>query len=512
MRVLGRLRLSRATEESAGSTSIERQREAVEKWAEMNSHQIVGWAVDDGVSGGVDPFKTAGLGPWLRDRLGEWDILCAWRLDRLGRNAIALNSLFGFCLEHNRSVVSVTESIDLSSWSGRMVAGVLAGVAEGEREGTRERVRSSREKLRRESRWPGGRPPYGYKQARNRGGDGWVLVVDEKAAAVVRRIVTDVLAGKPLNAVATDLNSEKVLAPSEHYRQQTGKPVGGSKWRQAPMKLMLRSKALLGYVHYKNEVIRDDAGAPIRMAPELITLDEYNRVQAVLDGVESRYSGRGNREVSPLSGLVFCFFCEAGLTFTENTVHGRKYGYYRHPVNSECEITGLLPLDVLQENVEQAFLTVLEDEPVRERVWQPGDSREADLQDAVQAFDDLSATAGTLRSKTARARLQGQLAALDERIAQLEAAPRIEGGMVWVEVGGTYGDAWADADTDGRRELLRRSGITVSAAVQREGRRSKFNDGAWFVRVNIPEGLMPAGRQAELDALAAVERRRVGIE
>ena len=75
LRVLGRLRLSRATEESAGSTSIERQREIVEQWAAANGHTVVGWAVDDGVSGSVDPFETPALGPWLNEQHDEWDVL-----------------------------------------------------------------------------------------------------------------------------------------------------------------------------------------------------------------------------------------------------------------------------------------------------------------------------------------------------------------------------------------------------------------------------------------------------
>jgi site-specific DNA recombinase len=97
MRVLGRLRLSRSTEES---TSIERQREIIQQWADTNKHTVIGWAE---------------LGEWLNRRAPEWDILCAWKLDRLGRNAIQLNRLFGWCGEHDKTVVSCSESIDLST-------------------------------------------------------------------------------------------------------------------------------------------------------------------------------------------------------------------------------------------------------------------------------------------------------------------------------------------------------------------------------------------------------------
>lgn len=486
LRVLGRLRLSRISEES---TSISRQREVVQQWADVNGHTVIGWAVDENVSGSVDPFDTPSFGGWLNEKHEQFDVVCAWRLDRLGRDSIRLNKLFGWCQEFGKTLVSCSEGIDLSTPVGRLIGNVVAFLAEGELEAIRERQSASREKLRREARWPGGRPPYGYKQARNETGDGWVLEVDPKAASVVRRITGAVLAGTALNAVAAELNREGVLAPTEHYRQQTGKPVGDSKWRQAPMKLMLQSKALLGVVHFKGEAVRDDQGAPVRMAPELITADEFNRVQSVLAGVESRYVNRV-RDASPLSGLVSCFFCGKGLTFTQNVKGGKRYAYYRHPVNSGCEGAGLVPLERLQTDFEAAFMGVLGGEAIRERVWLPGDDRESELREAVQAFDELTAAAGRMSSQTARTRLQSQLAALDTRIGELESAPRREGGWEWVEVGGTYGDAWAAADVDGRRELLGRSGITVAAGVRRDGRGS--NDGGWFVNVLIPVGLLAA--------------------
>ena len=88
--------LSRSTRES---TSIERQREIIQQWAGSNNHTVVGWASDIDVSGSLDPFDTPELGKWLSDRAPEWDIVAAWKLDRLGRNAIQLNKLFGWCKE-----------------------------------------------------------------------------------------------------------------------------------------------------------------------------------------------------------------------------------------------------------------------------------------------------------------------------------------------------------------------------------------------------------------------------
>jgi hypothetical protein len=55
----------------------------------------------------------------------------------LSRRVISLNKLFGFVQEHGKTLASVSESLDLSTWIGRLVANVIAGVAEGELEAIR---------------------------------------------------------------------------------------------------------------------------------------------------------------------------------------------------------------------------------------------------------------------------------------------------------------------------------------------------------------------------------------
>src|ERR1700744_1757206 len=101
MRALGRIRLSKDADETG--TSIERQRESIETWAKMHGHDVVGWAVDSGVSGSMSPFDSPELGPWLREpHLALWYVLVAYRLDRLSRRVIPLNELFGFIQKHNK--------------------------------------------------------------------------------------------------------------------------------------------------------------------------------------------------------------------------------------------------------------------------------------------------------------------------------------------------------------------------------------------------------------------------
>jgi site-specific DNA recombinase len=409
MRVLGSLRLSRSTGES---TSIERQREMIQQWAELHDHQVVGFAVDNDVSGSVDPFDTPQLGDWLGNRAPEFEIIACWKLDRLSRNAINLNKLFGWCIEHGKTVVSCSESIDLSTPVGRLIANVIGFLAEGELESIRERQRSSKAKLRDLGRWSGGKVPFGYTAIPlNRGG--WSLEVDQDAAAVVRRIVQEFLDGRPLAHIAEGLNTDGI-PPSEVYRCRST----GDSWHVSSIRNKLRSKSLLGYVHHQGETVRDDVGAPVVYAEPLVSLDEWNRVQSLLDSNQSRRTG-GKPVKGLLTGLLVCYFCGQPMYFQPSKARGKLYRYYQCASRKYTAVSA----DDLEELVEQQFLEAFGDATVRERVWVPGDSHEAELREAVTAFDELSVTAGRMTSATARQRLQRQLEALDSKIVDLESAP-----------------------------------------------------------------------------------------
>ncbi|UEL35028.1 recombinase family protein [Rhodococcus sp. C1] len=493
-RVLGRLRISRATEES---TSIERQREIISQWADTHGHTVVAWAVDEDVSGSVDAFDTPALGPWLTDpsKMHEWDIIVAWKLDRLGRNAIQLNKLFGWCGGHGKTLVSCSESIDLGTWAGRMLAGVIAGLAEGELEAIRERTLASRAKLRERARWAGGKPPFGYTAVKRTDGQGWALEIDPLASTLVRRIVDSVLDDQPFTATARNLNEEGVLTPGDYYRTvRAGTPSlhkddgiiePRSKWAPTTIRQLLRSKALRGHVHHNGETVRGDDGQPLQMAEPLVTTDEWELIQAYLDRRAESRKGIKRSESSPLSGVAVCLVCGNPLHHTRHKTKGHYYRYYRCAEKHTTQI----PAAYLEELVEEHCLRQVGDMEVRERVWVPGDSRDADLKNAQSALDELTKALGGMRSAQAVQRIHEQLLAVDTRIIALESTPVREARWEYRATGGTYLDAWGAANTDGRRELLLRSGITVAVHLETGGvRRSKFHDGTVSADIRIPVG------------------------
>ena len=112
------------------------QRDAIKAWARAKG-QTVRWYADKFTG------KTLDRPGWTRLEgdlaAGKIDTVVVWKLDRLGRTAAGLTRLFQDFQARGVTFVSLTENIDLSTHTGRMVANILASVAEWEREVRAER-------------------------------------------------------------------------------------------------------------------------------------------------------------------------------------------------------------------------------------------------------------------------------------------------------------------------------------------------------------------------------------
>lgn len=455
-RVLGRVRLSRSTEES---TSPERQREIIEGWATANDHTVIGWAEDLDVSGSVDPFDTPALGGWLKaPKLHDWDILCAWKLDRISRRSIPMNKLFGWVIDNDKTLVCVSDNLDLGTWIGRMIANVIAGVAEGELEAIRERTKASHRKLRELGRWPGGKPSYGYQAVEREDAAGWQLVPDPGSSPVVSKIVDDVLAGASVESVAAKLTAAGELSPADYIRHRSGEPTRGGPWRGQSVLKMLRSKTLLGYVTHNGVTVRDAEGVPVLKGPALVTQQRFDQLQHELELRTKQKTNNRTSRASPLLGVALCAECEAPMHFRGQTIRGKRYRYYycrtgRHGRQVRAE--------QIEELVEQGFLWELGDSNRREKVFVPAENHQIELEGARRAVEEITPLLGTMASTTVLSSLTEQLRALDSRIKQLEALPVSESGWKYVDLDETYGQAWSTADTEGRRQLLLKAEITA---------------------------------------------------
>ncbi|HMB03552.1 MAG TPA: recombinase family protein [Isosphaeraceae bacterium] len=98
-------------------------------------------------------------------RRREIDVVIVWRLDRWGRSLADLVVTLQELSALGVGFVSLTEALDLTTPSGRAMAGLLAVFAEFEREILRERVKAGIAQARQEGK-PHGRPRSASLQAK----------------------------------------------------------------------------------------------------------------------------------------------------------------------------------------------------------------------------------------------------------------------------------------------------------------------------------------------------------
>jgi putative DNA-invertase from lambdoid prophage Rac len=111
--------------------------------------------------------KDVGSGATLRQkreellaaaRKRELDMVVVWRLDRWGRSLVDLVNTLQELSVLKVGFVSLNEALDLTTPSGRALAGMLAVFAEFERDILRDRVKAGIAQAREEGK-PHGRPP-----------------------------------------------------------------------------------------------------------------------------------------------------------------------------------------------------------------------------------------------------------------------------------------------------------------------------------------------------------------
>jgi putative DNA-invertase from lambdoid prophage Rac len=137
------------------------QRDALRTYAAQRGWSIV-TAVQEVGFGAIRRPKRELLMTATRRR--DVNAVLVWRLDRWGRSVADLVLTLQELNELGVGVVSLTEALDLTTPTGRAMAGLLAVLAEFEREILRERVRAGIAHARQQGK-PHGRPPAARRKA-----------------------------------------------------------------------------------------------------------------------------------------------------------------------------------------------------------------------------------------------------------------------------------------------------------------------------------------------------------
>src|SRR5450432_853828 len=167
-----------STEEQRERQSILTQREFAERYCALHKLSVHLVYADDGVSGTVPLDRRSEGSRILKDaKLGKFDQLLVYKLDRLGRDTRLILNAVAELEKYGVRVRSMAEEFDTATATGRLMLTMLSGFAAHERELIRERSVAGTHRLAEAGAWMGGVVPYGYrKQGERRQGR---LVVSE---------------------------------------------------------------------------------------------------------------------------------------------------------------------------------------------------------------------------------------------------------------------------------------------------------------------------------------------
>ncbi len=205
-------------EQSLEGLSLRTQRDTLAAWGKLHNCAL---EHNQDVASGSTLARQGIQNIIERIERGEVSRLVVTRLDRLSRSLLDTCSLIQLCQEHDVALVSVQESLDTSTPSGRFVTHLLGAVSEHERELISQRTRDALASKRRRGEWTG-KPPYGFEIA----ADGCLREVPEQIETVrkvkrarrdgrsIRQIAArfDLSIGLVHKLITTDLRSLKAHA------------------------------------------------------------------------------------------------------------------------------------------------------------------------------------------------------------------------------------------------------------------------------------------------------------
>ena len=334
----GYVRLSREDENKGFSVSqsIQNQKELILRYIKENPDlQLVDFYEDDDFTG--QNFERDGFERLLSDmEAGRVNMIVTKDLSRLGRDHIET----GFYVEkyfplNKIRYVAITDNVDTftDSMENDMTPFKLM-MNDFYSKDISKKIRATFDTKRRNGEFIGAFAPYGYK-VETKGS----FVIDEPAAAIVRRIFSEYCKGCTYVSIADMLNAEGVMPPIVYKKQTTkyaGKPTATGLWQPQTIRKILTDKTYIGcmvqqksrkinYKLDKYETIKRDQWivVPDRHEP-IITNEVFDMAQNLVGRNNVKYTKNPKTDDRPiiyqhiLSGLVFCGECGNRMTFDRN--------------------------------------------------------------------------------------------------------------------------------------------------------------------------------------------------
>ncbi|MFD0620358.1 recombinase family protein [Paenibacillus sp. GCM10027629] len=309
-------------EQAREGVSLDEQQERLKAYC-----RAMGWSdqvqlfVDDGYSAkNLDRPELKRLLHAVKS--GRVSRIMVTKLDRMSRRLLDLLNLIDMFQNCEVSFVSISESFDTNTPSGRLTLQVLGAVAEFERERIRERVFENMYHAATTGKWLT-QSPYGYDLLDKS------LVINEKEADIVRRVYDLYLnEGLGFYSIAKRLNEEGI--PSRQRKE----------WSIRAIKLMLTNPAYKGTLVWN----RKDSSKSKRKdkdESEWVNVEDCLPIiieEPIWESVQRRMgqttmAPRAQTSPHLLGGMLRCGNCGSGMSIGFSGSPSKRYRVYRCSAN-----------------------------------------------------------------------------------------------------------------------------------------------------------------------------------
>lgn len=326
-------RLSHDDGRSDESVSIENQKRILEDYAKRNGFTNIRHFTDDGVRGTT--FKRPGLDAMLDEiRAGNVATVIIKDQSRIGRDVVEVGLLKRTFDEYHVRFIAANDNLDTAN--GFDIMSIFRDVInEWYVADTSRKIKTVFKSRMEKGLRCSGSVSYGYLASKEDKGE-WII--DEEAAAIVRRIFQSILAGESVANIARALRAEKIPIPSEHWKR-IGAPVRAAKyadpyaWTATTIGHILKRPEYMGRKvlgktvceNYKTKSTRkttpEEQYTFEGAIPAIIDEETWRTVQKIRE--TKRRAPKRQNAPNRLTGLLYCADCGAKLTHRHNLVQGK---------------------------------------------------------------------------------------------------------------------------------------------------------------------------------------------
>jgi len=324
------------------------------------------------------------------------------------------------------AVVSVAESIDLTTPMGKLLTHVIASFAEFEADVIKERTMAGKQKARELGRWTGTPIPFGVTTVPHPTG-GKQLVAQPEEAELLREAVRRLDDGASLHSIVRWMNT------TEH------RPRRAAQWSTSIVRGVLQTDGARTHILTPGE--------------RAVVADRFHK----------KPQEKGRPPSRLLSTLLRCDGCGSKMG-----VGGGLYRCDAHGVGRKCPASRSIRWQGIEDAVEAAWLESWG--PQRKPLVRlPGAAHRERVAELAETIEALKAQWGAVPRED-RARVAAELMAAEDALVELEGSST--SFLVPLMEGERYADLWAAADLDGRRALLRATvGELSVGSPYRDGKR-----------------------------------------